>query len=154
MLYILVIITLIVIDQVFKYYVVKNYSFKKSVCLVKEKIYIKVIKNTGAAFSLLAGRQTLLIVITTPLVIFLFIYLIFLNRYEDYVLFKLALSILLGGAIGNLIDRVRLKYVVDFIYIRIKRFPIFNFADLFILIGILILIFLIISNRIDAFILF
>jgi len=90
--------------------------------------------NTGAAFSLFAGYVEVLAVISFLVSIFI-IYLY--NQHPEY---SLPLSFILGGAIGNLIDRVHLGYVRDFI--DLKFWPIFNIADSFNVIGVSLLIYL------------
>ena len=93
------------------------------------------VTNTGAAFSLFSGYTEILAIIS----LFVSIYLIYLfYKYPEY---SLPLSFVLGGAVGNLIDRAYFGYVRDFIDLKI--WPIFNIADSFNVIGVFLLIYII-----------
>lgn len=141
--YYILIILLVIIDQLSKRFCIKNYDY----LFLKtrdSKIKIRIVKNSGAAYSILSGKTNFLIIITIFILIILIIYLNSIINYSSIILNKLSLSLIIGGGIGNLIDRIRLKYVIDFIYIDIKNFPIFNLADIFIIIGALMSIVIII----------
>ncbi|MHB1334139.1 MAG: signal peptidase II [Sulfuriferula sp.] len=99
--------------------------------------------NTGAAFSLFAdqsGWQRAFFISTAVIASVIIIYL--LRRESGSVLFKLGLSLILGGALGNLIDRIQHGYVVDFLSFHINQhyWPAFNVADSAIVIGALLLV--------------
>ena len=132
------------IDQLSKEYVVKNYDrlYRKT---YGKKFRIRLAKNTGAAYSILSNKTNLLIYLTVPMLLGLLIYLTYILNSPNMLLTKIFLSFVLGGGIGNLIDRIRLKYVIDFLYIDLKKMPIFNIADVFIFIsafiGIVLLMF-------------
>ena len=85
-------------------------------------------RNTGAAFSMLAGRQTLLLCITGLAIIGMILFQVFKGGKEPP-LFQAALWLLIGGAAGNFLDRLVYGSVVDFIETIFIRFPIFNVAD-------------------------
>ncbi len=90
-------------------------------------------ENTGMSFSLLEGQRVLLIGL--PIILIAIVeYLIFSGRIESKAM-KIALAFLAGGGLGNLIDRIFLGYVVDFIDFRIINFAIFNFADICAVLG-------------------
>ncbi len=110
----LLIILLIILDQITKY-------------------FLGNVKNYGAAFGILQGYTTFLIIISVIVI------LICVYYYREKNL-RLALSFILAGTISNLIDRVLLGYVRDFIDLRI--WPVFNFADSFNVVGIILLIYL------------
>ena len=110
----LLIILLIILDQLSKY-------------------FLGNVVNYGAAFGILKGYTTLLIIISL-IVIFICIY-----YYKEKKL-KLGLSFILAGTIGNLIDRILLGYVRDFIDLRI--WPVFNLADTFNVIGVILIIYI------------
>lgn len=106
---------------------------------------IHYIENTGAAFGILQGKLTLLTLVSV-LAMIVIVGLIFYERDANRGMLY-ALACILGGTCGNLIDRVRLKYVVDFLQVYIKLFgkyfywPSFNIADSAISVGVVILIF-------------
>ena len=95
-------------------------------------------RNTGAAFSILRVKQALLILVTAIVVGALIYYLIKILKTGE-VAFKLSLAIIIGGALGNLIDRVRLNYVTDFLDFTLINYPIFNLADVFVVSGVVML---------------
>lgn len=133
-------IIFIIIDQLSKIIVVNNLTNNKSIEVIKSFFYLTYTNNKGAAFSILTGRRILLILVAF-IVIGVLIYYVRKNKIEGKVN-KIALSLVIGGSIGNLIDRILRGAVVDFIDIKIfgYNFPIFNLADTFIVIGVFLLI--------------
>ena len=133
-------IIFIIIDQVSKIIVVNNLTNNKSIEVIKSFFYLTYTNNKGAAFSILTGRRILLILVAL-VVIGVLIYYVRKNKIEGKVN-KIALSLVIGGSIGNLIDRILRGAVVDFIDVKIfgYNFPIFNLADAFIVIGVFLLI--------------
>ena len=89
-------------------------------------------RNTGAAFSLFAGKPWLISLLTVSTALAVLVYII-LARPRG--LTGLGLALVLGGALGNLIDRLFLGYVIDFIELNFIRFPIFNIADIAVVSG-------------------
>ncbi len=96
------------------------------------------VENTGAAWGLLKGSKLLLIIISL-IVIF------FINRYFTY--HPIALSILLGGTLGNLFDRIFRGFVIDFIDIKLFNYPLFNIADIAVSVAVILLIIKIIREK-------
>lgn len=138
MLIILLVVVFSLIDQVSKYLVI-NYLYK-DITIIKNFFSLIYTKNNGAAFSILTGKRLFLIIVTI-LIIAMIIYYIKKNNIKDKINI-IAFSLVLGGSIGNLIDRLIRGYVVDFISVKIfnYNFPIFNIADSFICIGVFILV--------------
>lgn len=95
-------------------------------------------RNTGAAFSILRDKQAFLILVTTIVVGALIYYLMNILKTGE-VAFKLSLAMIIGGALGNLIDRVRLNYVTDFLDFTLINYHIFNLADVFVVSGVVML---------------
>lgn len=133
-------IIFIIIDQLSKIIIVNNLTNNKSIEVIKSFFYLTYTNNKGAAFSILTGRRILLILVAL-VVIGVLIYYVRKNKIEGKVN-KIALSLVIGGSIGNLIDRILRGAVVDFIDVKIfgYNFPIFNLADTFIVIGVFLLI--------------
>lgn len=129
---------ILVIDQITKYVVVNNidlYEVKEVIPGILSWMYIR---NTGAAWSILEGQMWFFYIITFAVVIAV-IYI--MQKYaKDNWLFSLGLSLILAGALGNFIDRLRLGYVVDMIRLDFMNFPIFNVADMSLSIGVAIII--------------
>lgn len=93
------------------------------------------VRNTGSAFGLFQGQTSILTFATFIAIGFLVIF--FLRNARESALVALALSLLVGGAVGNLIDRLRLGYVID--WIKLPNWPTFNVADSSITVGVIIL---------------
>lgn len=101
--------------------------------LIKDVLHFTYVENKGAAFSMMQNFRWLFIGVT---IIVSFVILFYLIKHRsDSVFLNVSLSLILGGAIGNLIDRIRVGYVVDFIDFRAINFAIFNVADSAVTIG-------------------
>lgn len=139
-LYLLAIIVLISADQFSKFLIVQNFIENKKVILVKDFFSITYTKNFGAGFSILQNQTIFLIVITVFAIGMVAYLLIKSNNSESFN--RTCYLLIIGGAIGNLIDRISLGYVVDFLDFIIfgYDFPVFNLADSFITIGCFLLI--------------
>lgn len=133
-------IILLIVDQISKLLVVKLIDINKPIEVIKNFFYLTYTHNTGAAFSILTGKRILLILIAIIILVILFNY-IRKNKVERK-LDIIAFSLIIGGSLGNLIDRIVRGYVVDFIDFKIFRynFPVFNLADTFIVMGVFLLL--------------
>lgn len=98
-------------------------------------LHFHFVRNTGSAFGLFQGQTGILTVATFLAIGFLVVF--FIKNARESVFVALALSLLVGGAIGNLIDRLRLGYVID--WIKLPNWPTFNVADSSITIGVIVL---------------
>ena len=139
-------VTLIVLaDQLTKVYITATMTLHSSFVIIKGLLNLTYVRNPGAAFGFLANAspwfRTVFFVIVAVLAIGLIICYIWESRDDEPGL-VFALSLILGGASGNLIDRLRFGEVVDFIdfYISAYHWPAFNVADSAISIGAIILI--------------
>lgn len=139
MLYFIGIIVLIVLDQASKFWAVNHLAIKGSQPFINGLLGFRYTENTGAAFSILREKQLLLILLTSVIIVGLIGYLIKALRTDVHVVVKWAYMLLISGAIGNLIDRVRLNFVVDFLEFKFITFPIFNIADICVVIGVSLL---------------
>ncbi len=132
----------IVLDQLSKHWIVQVLSFAES-RPVTDFFNLALAHNTGAAFSFLAeagGWQRLFFIVVAVVASAVMLYL--LRKHGREVLFSMALSLVLGGALGNLIDRIRWGYVVDFLdfYYGSYHWPAFNVADMAITGGVILLV--------------
>lgn len=133
-------IVFLVIDIVSKLIVSNLMNVNESIRVIKDFFYITYVRNTGAAWSIFAGETWLLIIVSLIIISFI-VWYIYKNRPKSK-LEIVGYSMVLGGAIGNFIDRVIYGYVIDFFdfYIFGYDYPIFNLADSFILIGVILLV--------------
>ena len=132
----------IFIDQLVKIIISSNMKLYESINIFNN-INITYVQNKGAAFSILNGNILLLIIISFVILYYLYLYILKEKKYEN-------ISILLiGGIISNLSDRIFRGYVIDFIDIKIfnYNFPIFNIADICIVLGTIFLIIKILKEK-------
>lgn len=139
---IIVILTIIflILDVVSKLIVSNLMNVHDSITVIKNFFYITYVRNTGAAWSMFAGKTWMLVVVSLVIIMFIVLYVLKnrpKSRWE-----MVGYAMILGGAIGNFIDRVIYGYVIDFFdfYIFGYSYPIFNLADTFIVIGVLLLV--------------
>lgn len=134
------IVILVLIDQLTKHWAVVNLKGNKSIKLIKNVLHLEYLENPGAVFGSFSGNLVFLILFTS-LVTFLLIYIYNkLPPTKKYNLLRILLVFMIAGGIGNLIDRIRLNYVIDFIYVALINFPVFNFADSYVTLATLIFI--------------
>ncbi|MBZ5748687.1 MULTISPECIES: signal peptidase II [Metabacillus] len=139
MLYYIIAVIIIGIDQVTKWLIVKNMELGESITVIENFIYITSHRNRGAAWGILQGQMWFFYIITTVVIIGIIYYI---QKYtKENKVMGIALGLMLGGAIGNFIDRLFRKEVVDFIntYIFSYDFPIFNVADSALCVGVVLL---------------
>lgn len=142
---------IIIIDQASKYGAIKYLKNQKPIVIIKDYFQLNYVENRGAAFGILQGRRTLFLIITIAVVLIITFYLV---RYYNQMntLAKVSFAMLLGGAIGNLIDRIRLGYVVDFISVSLVNkydFPVFNIADICVVISTLFIVYLVLFDKLE-----
>ena len=130
-------IFIVIIDQFLKYIIFYNYNLYVN----KDLFFFKIdfVKNYGAAFNLFSGSRIFLSLISVILSIIL-IYLILRKNSTSFINY-LSYSFILGGAIGNGLDRLLRGYVIDFINLNLINFPVFNIADISINIGFILLLY-------------
>lgn len=139
MVYWIIIMSTFVLDQLTKARAEK-FFVDSPVNLLGGILSLTYVQNRGGAFSILEGKRRFFIIVSIILILFL-CYMIFKSTSN---LYKFSFSLIVGGAIGNLFDRIVKGYVVDFI--DIKVIPVFNLADFFITGGVLLLTFLILKE--------
>ena len=143
------VIVIFSLDRISKFYVISQSEKNLSYDLFKSKfLNINLVWNEGIAFGLLSFNKDYLYNLLTILIIFLII-IIFFMILKSKGLKKYSLLMVLGGALGNLYDRIYFKAVPDFIDFHIGNFHwfIFNVSDIFISLGVLLLIFLELVNN-------
>ena len=147
--YIFSIVFIIGLDQYSKKLINLIIEPGSNIELINNFLYFTNIKNHGAGFSILQNQRLLLIIVPLILMIILFYYLIKNNKKLN-ILNIISFIFIIGGGIGNLIDRIRLGFVTDFIDVKIfsYHYPTFNIADSFVTIGaILLFIYLAIDSK-------
>ncbi len=122
------------LDQLTKYWIAQTFQIKQTLPLIPGVFHFTYVTNTGAAFSLLTGKVEWLRWLSLGVSLALVALALFGAELSFWD--KLGYGFILGGAMGNGIDRFLLGYVIDFLDFKLISFPVFNFADVFINIGI------------------
>ena len=143
-------ILVILVDFFSKYMVSKLMTVNETINLIDNFFRITYVKNTGAAFSMFSNNTILVIIISVVVIGFLLFY-IYKNKGNNK-LENVSYAFILGGAIGNLIDRLVYGYVIDFLDLEILSYnaPIFNLADTFIVIGVILFLINTLRSRYDG----
>ena len=133
---------LVLLDQWTKGLAVASLKGQESFSILEGVLELRYFENTGAAWGMLKGKQVFFYVLT---VVFFgaVIYEIYrLYKEVRFLPFVYTLVFMVAGAAGNFIDRVYQQYVVDFIYVKIINFPIFNVADCYITVSVILMLLL------------
>ncbi len=121
------------LDQITKFIVSGNMDLYERIPLIKGVFNITYTTNDGAGWSILSGKTSILVALSTIAILFILFVII---KYKPFRIDLISLSMILGGAAGNLIDRIRPPHeVIDFFDFALINFPVFNVADIFITIG-------------------
>ncbi|HHX60735.1 MAG TPA: signal peptidase II [Epulopiscium sp.] len=147
--FILGILTLVFLDQLTKWLVVLKLKPIHDFPIIDQVFHLTYVENRGAAFGILQGKHLFFIIMTLIVMICIAIYYYKLPQERKYNWMRFSLILLGSGAIGNLIDRIRLGYVIDFLYFKLIDFPVFNFADICVVVGVSILSIFVLINPDD-----
>ena len=135
-------LSLLYVDYFSKVRVRENMELGESFDLIPKVLQVCYFENTGAVWGILKGKSVFLL-ITTAIIMAICIYVfIKVPAERKYAAFHVALTLVLIGAVGNMIDRCIKQSVTDFIYVSLIDFPIFNVADICVVIGVFLLMFL------------
>lgn len=144
----IVIVALIALDQWVKFEIVKNIQLGGVKPFIPKILSLTYLRNTGAAFSILENQQWLFAVITLVVIGAAIWYLS--KHIKGSVWLLSALSLIIAGGIGNFIDRLRQGFVVDMFQLDFINFAIFNVADSYLTIGVLVLIVMMLKEEGNA----
>jgi signal peptidase II len=153
LLFVLTVLVIIVLDQITKIYIDTHMTLHETIPVVNGFFNITYVRNPGAAFGFLADASPFLRALFLIGVSFfasgLIVYYIIRMKTED-ILLTYGMSLILGGAVGNLIDRIRLGEVIDFldVYISTYHWPAFNVADSAVSVGAVILFYKLIKGQV------
>lgn len=139
----------VILDQFTKFLAIKHLKGAAANILIEDVFQFTYVENYGAAFGILENKKILFVIIT--LVVSIAIAGFLIKHYKSLSNFlRVALVLYLGGSIGNLIDRIRYGYVVDFISVKLFNsydFPVFNVADIFIVVGTIMIVLLLLFEK-------
>ena len=139
--HLLYLIILIALDQLTKYFAVTQLK-KEPITIIPNVFKLLYHENTGAVWGILSNQTGLLIVFSSIIMIAMVFFYFKIPDNKRYNFLRIVLVFITAGAIGNLIDRIFRKYVVDFLYFELIDFPIFNVADCYVTVASIALIIL------------
>ncbi len=131
---------LTVLDQWTKHLAVVHLQNQSDVSLIDGVLSLHYLENRGAAFGVFQNRQGAFFILTVVILAFILYVLWNMPTTKKYLPIRILCFFLTAGALGNLIDRIRLKYVVDFIYFSLIDFPVFNVADIYVTVSMIALL--------------
>ncbi len=131
---------LVALDQYTKYLAVIHLKDKPAYIIINGVLELNYLENKGAAFGMLQNQKAFFIFVAVVILGVIGYVLCKTPDSRKYRILHLLLSLIAAGAIGNMIDRIRLNYVVDFIYFVLINFPIFNVADMYVTISTAVLV--------------
>ena len=136
-------VILVAFDQWTKSLAVEHLKGQEDITLIPGVLCLHYLENRGAAFGIFQDQRTFLLILTAIILICVCYVLWKIPSDKKYNLLKLLCFMVTAGGIGNLIDRVRLNYVVDFIYFSLIDFPVFNVADIYVTFSMFLLLILV-----------
>lgn len=123
----------IIIDQCSKYFALTNLA--EGPCNIINNVFsFTLVKNYNGAFGMFGSINNLLLPLSVIIAIVCFVFMIKIRK-RPYKLLTIAVSFIVSGAVGNIIDRIARGYVVDFIRVHLFDFPVFNIADILVVVG-------------------
>lgn len=125
-------ILLVLLDQYTKHLASVHLKDGNSISIIKNVFQLHYLENQGAAFGMFQGGKIIFVIITLVLVVAMSYIYWHCPMDKRYVWLRVIITFLMAGAFGNLIDRIRLDYVIDFFYFELINFPIFNVADIYV----------------------
>ena len=137
------VVVLVCIDQFTKYLVVGHLKDRPAYVLIRNIFQLEYLENRGAAFGILQNQRVFFyisVLLITAAVIWFYSKV---PMEKKYLPLRICAVLILSGAFGNCIDRIRLNYVVDFLYFKLINFPIFNVADIYVTVAAFLLVILI-----------
>lgn len=136
--YLLASLALVIIDQATKCWASNTLSDGTVIPVIRDVFVLQYTENRGVGFSLLQDQRWLFIPVSILIAVALIV-MLFRSPLRKRLPFCIVCVLLLSGAVGNLIDRICLGYVIDFLYFKLIDFPIFNFADCCVVVGAILL---------------
>ncbi len=141
MIFLIACIVLIAIDQLTKLVVLNSLKPVENVDIIKGFFSLTYVENRGAAFGMLEGGKWIFLAITAAVVVLVAVYYIKMQKTKENLWLRIAMAMIVSGAVGNAIDRLFRGFVVDFLNFWIFGwdFPVFNFADILVVLGTILL---------------
>lgn len=138
----IIVIVLVILDQITKWQALTKLKPIKNTVVIKGFLDFTFVENRGAAFGILSGKRVFFILLTVVVAAGIIYSFYKLPKTREYNWLKCGLVLVLSGAIGNVIDRTVRGYVVDFLEVTFIKWPVFNLADIYVVVGACFILFL------------
>lgn len=138
-----VFLILLLADQISKYLIVSRLDEGQEINIISNVFVLKYIKNFGAAFGILQNKRLFFCILTFLFMVLVIRFFCIIPSEKKYRPLRITVILLSSGAVGNFIDRLFLVYVRDFLYFKLINFPIFNFADIYVVVAAFLLMILV-----------
>ncbi|MCI9337612.1 MAG: signal peptidase II [Lachnospiraceae bacterium] len=132
-------VLLLALDQFTKYLVTLHLKNQPALVLIDGVLELQYFENTGIAFSLFQNRKSFILITGFLVLAIVLFFLLRVPRQKKFFTVHVLMSVLVAGALGNIVDRIRFDYVVDFISFVLIHYPIFNVADCYIVVSAILL---------------
>lgn len=146
--WLLIIAGVVGLDQLTKWLTVINLNLRETVPIIENVFHFTYVRNTGAAFSIFNEPDERWIFLTMSVIAIIALFFYLWKEKNGDKLLCVGMSFILGGGIGNMIDRCLLGYVIDFIDVRLIKFAIFNIADSFVCVGVALFVIAVLRSEI------
>ena len=133
---------LVALDQITKFIVRTSFALYETHPLIKNVFHLTYIQNTGIAWGMFKNGRTIFLILTIFVLLVCACFYARIPKNKRFTPIRVCLVVLVSGAIGNMIDRIKLHYVVDFFDFRLIHFPVFNVADIYVTVSMIVLILL------------
>ena len=137
------VVVLVCIDQFTKYLVVGHLKDRPAYVLIRNIFQLEYLENRGAAFGILQNQRVFFYISVLLITVAVIWFYSKVPMEKKYLPLRICAVLIVSGAFGNCIDRIRLNYVVDFFYFKLIDFPIFNVADIYVTVAAFLLVILI-----------
>ncbi len=132
-------LALLVLDQFTKYLAIVRLKGNQAYVLIDGALELQYLENRGSAFGMLQNQKVFILFVGFVFLAMILLFLLKLPQQKKYCVVHILLSFIIAGGVGNMIDRIRFDYVVDFISFVLIDYPIFNVADCYIVCGTIVL---------------
>lgn len=129
------VVLLLIFDQFTKYLAVSHLKGKPSIPLIDGVLELQYLENRGAAFGMFQNQKIFILLVGIVFMAVILYFLFKLPEEKKFSVIHVLAAVIIAGGAGNMIDRFRLDYVVDFIYFSLIDFPIFNVADIYVVVA-------------------
>ncbi|MBE5945871.1 MAG: signal peptidase II [Lachnospiraceae bacterium] len=141
---IIIIGLLTALDQLTKFMITSSFELYESRPVIKNVLSFTYIQNRGVAWGMFQGKRVIFLILTAIILLLCFYIYSNIANNPKYCILRANMIILMSGALGNMIDRIKLGYVVDFFEAKFIDFPIFNVADIYVVVSMIMIFILII----------